>query len=181
MEESTMTDTGIGSLESQEKGSAARKNAGKPTWSSLPLQQVADLMLAMTRTQPAFGLSALTAALGAFQAEGTHYRAFDVLELGTRYLMQATGTNFDGAMCQVIKVWELGEKKYARYNWMKGMPWTETINSAQRHVMHMFNGEQIDKDSGEHHAAHFICNAMMMLHFVQYYPEGNDLPVKWFQ
>lgn len=176
-----MTDTNIGSLESQEKGSAARSNAGKPVWSYMPLCQVAGLMSAIKRPSDTPTLADLTNALGWFQARGDFAEAFRVLELGTRYLMFATGTSFDEAMRQVIRVWELGEQKYARYNWMKGMPWSETLNSAQRHVMHMFNGEQVDKDSGEHHAAHFICNAMMMLHFVEHYPEGNDLPVKWFE
>lgn len=125
-------------------------------------------------------LSDLAYRLGNFQATGKYEEALAVLEDGYRYLMHVTGTNFDEASKQVINVWELGEKKYATYNWMKGMPWTELLNSAQRHVMHMENGYQIDDDSGEHHGAHFICNAMMMVHYTQFYPEGNDLPVKWF-
>jgi hypothetical protein len=63
---------------------------------------------------------------------------------------------------------------------MKGMRWSEVINSAQRHIMALYGGEEIDDDSGEHHGAHLICNAMMLLHFVEFYPEGNDLPIKWF-
>lgn len=176
-----MTDKDIGSIESQEKGSAARKNAGKPVWSYMPLCQVAALMQRLEHPEQPPTLVELTNALGWFQALGTSNKALRVLELGTRYLMYAANINFDQAMQHVIKVWELGEIKYARYNWMKGMPWSEAINSAQRHVMCMFKGEELDPDSGQHHAAHFICNAMMMLHFVDHYSEGNDLPVKWFQ
>lgn len=177
-----MTDTDIGSLESQEKGSAARKNAGKPVWSYMPLNQIAYLMSAIQDADPIKpDLPDLTHALGQFQAHGTFEDAFHVLESGTRYFMLSTGSTFEQAMEHVIKVWKLGEQKYAKFNWMKGMPWSEPINSAQRHVMHMFNGEYIDQDSGEHHAAHFICNAMMMVHYVAHYPEGNDLPVQWFQ
>lgn len=171
----------IGDLESQEKGSAARANAGKPVWMYMPLRQISGLMVRLDDTkecQPT--LAGLTEKLALFQERGTKQAAFDVLEWGTRYLMKATDTDFDGAMCQVIEVWKLGEEKYARYNWMKGMAWSETINSAQRHVMKMYKGEWIDQDSGQHHAAHFICNAMMMVHFVEYYREGNDLPVQWF-
>lgn len=176
-----MTDTDIGSLESQEKGSAARKNAGKPVWSYMPLRQISGLMLRLKEDKAPIDLYQLTDLLGKFQSRGTLLTAFDVLEYGTRYFMQVTNSNFDQAMQHVIKVWEIGERKYAKFNWMKGMPWSEPINSAQRHVMHMFNGEYIDQDSGEHHAAHFICNAMMMVHYVAHYPEGNDLPVQWFQ
>lgn len=174
-------DMAIGNLESQEKGTAARANADKPQWSYMPLQQVVDLMTVLEHSTSPPSLFHLVQALAKFQQYGTKQAAFAVLEWGTRFLMNATASDFNGAMCHVIKVWKLGEEKYARYNWMKGMPWSEPINSAQRHIMHMYNGEQLDQDSGQHHAAHFVCNAMMMVHYVEYYPEGNDLPVKWFE
>ena len=173
----------IGDLKSQEKGSAARANANKPRWALMPLAQVSAMMWKLKdfeEIEPP-SLHELTAALGKWQEDGTYTAALNVLEEGYRYLMHVTGTNFDEASRQVIAVWELGEKKYATYNWMKGMPWTELLNSAQRHVIHMLNGHQLDDDSGEHHAAHFICNAMMMVHYTLYYPEGNDLPVNWFK
>lgn len=172
----------IGDLKSKEKGSAARKNAGKARWCLMPLGQVATVMWALKGSNAAEppSLCDLTAALGSWQASGGYQSALHVLVQGYRYLMHVTGTSFDEASKQVINVWELGEQKYATYNWMKGMPWTELLNSAQRHVMHMENGYQIDDDSNEHHAAHFICNAMMMVHYTKFYPEGNDLPVEWF-
>lgn len=173
----------IGDLESQEKGSAARKNAGKARWCLMPLRQIALMMWKLRdyeEVEPP-SLHDLTLALSVWQEQGTYEIALRVLEEGYRYLMHVTGTNFDEASKQVINVWELGEEKYATYNWMKGMPWTELLNSAQRHVIHMLNGNQLDEDSGEHHAAHFICNAMMMVHYTKHYPEGNDLPIKWFK
>lgn len=175
-----MSEVHIGDLESQEKGSAARKNAGKARWCLMPLKQIAGLMWYLKKDEEPPSLADLTWTLGEFQANGNYDSAFNVLEKGYRYLMHVTGTNFDEASKMVINVWEAGEVKYATYNWMKGMPWTELLNSAQRHVMRMHNGDQVDKDSGEHHAAHFICNAMMMVHYVNYFEEGNDLPVKWF-
>lgn len=176
----------IGDIDSQEKGSAARANKDKPMWSYMPLAQISELIFRVSwdhklvKDTELIDLHHLTGALGKFQAQGTKEAALNVLEVGTRFLMQATDTDFDGAMCQVIKVWQFGERQYARFNWMKGMAWSETINSAQRHVMHMFKKEAFDADSKLHHGAHFICNAMMMVHYAEYYKEGNDLPIQWF-
>ena len=178
-----MTDKDIGDIESQEKGTAARKNAGKPVWSFMPLQQIAMLMKQLEQNPNYAGevdLPELTNQLGWFQARGEFKDAFRVLEYSYRYFMHVAGLNFDEASQAVIRVWEMGEKKYAKFNWMKGMPWSEIINSYQRHVMKMYNGHQVDEDSGEHHAAHLICNAMMLVHYVEHYPEGNDLPTDWF-
>jgi len=172
---------GIGDLNSSEQGSAARNNANKPRWALMPLFQIGHLMDALKSNYDQVRLCDLTFVLGNFQRTGEHSAALDCLELGYRYLMHATNTNFDQASQMVIAVWEAGEKKYAAYNWMKGMPWTEVLNSAQRHVIHMLNGNQIDSETGQHHAAHFICNCMMLVHYTVNYPEGNDLPCKWFK
>lgn len=176
-----MTDTDIGSLESQEKGSARRLNANKPVWSFMPLHQIAGLMIKLLKETEPPSLADLTNKLGWYQAKGDFASAFDVLEVGYRYLMHTQELTFNEACEKVIYVWEFGAKKYAKFNWMKGMPWSELISSAQRHVMAMLDGSSIDPDSGELHAAHFICNAMMLVHYVDHYPEGNDLPVEWFK
>jgi hypothetical protein len=175
-----MTD-GIGDLNSTEQGSAARNNANKPRWALMPLLQIGELMSVIESGYDQVHLYDLTLALGNFQKTGKYSDALVCLELGYYYLMNTTGSNFDQASQKVITVWEAGEKKYAAYNWMKGMPWTEVLNSAQRHVIHMFNGNQIDNETGEHHAAHFICNCMMLVHYIVNYPEGNDLPCNWFK
>jgi hypothetical protein len=123
----------------------------------------------------------LTAALGRFQELGNLETARQLSYLATRYLMYNEMINFDEAMQRVINVWVLGEQKYARFNWMKGMAWSEVVNSAQRHIIAMYNGHSFDAESKEHHAAHLICNAMMLVHYVVHYPDGNDLPIKWFE
>lgn len=171
----------IGSYESDEKGSAARACGGKTAWAFMPLCQIAMTMEALKTSQKEpVQLSELTNSLGWFQARGQYSDALRILVTGFRYLMQELDTDFNGACEAVIRVWEFGAQKYERHNWMKGLPWSQVLESAQRHVMWMHQGQALDDETNEHHGAHFLCNAMMLVHYVDYYPEGNDLPVKWF-
>lgn len=112
----------VGDVNSNEVGSGARDNGGKPDFSLLPL-----------------------------------------------HLMEP-----------VARVWELGAKKYAAWNWAKGMSWSVPIACMIRHIAAYMRGETIDPESGQSHMAHVICNAMMLLHFEEFYTEGDDRPAKWF-
>ena len=71
------------------------------------------------------------------------------------------------------RVWQMGEAKYGRNNWQK--LWAEdTINvvmaSMLRHAFAILEGELLDPESGEHHAAHIRCNAAML---IRYYNEHS--------
>lgn len=177
-----MNNKTIGDLDSAEKGSAARNCVGKTPWNYMPLSQVGMLMHALWNcgSNIKVNVPELTLSLATFQEQGDCSTAQNFLQMSVAYLMYKTDTNLNDALDEVIRVWELGEKKYARFNWMKGMPWSEVINSAQRHIMSLYNGVEIDDESGCHHGAHLICNAMMLVHYTQHYPDGNDLPCKWF-
>jgi hypothetical protein len=72
------------------------------------------------------------------------------------------------------RVWELGEKKYGRDNWKKGMPWTTIIGCLLRHAFAIMKGEDIDKESGELHAAHIKCNAAMLIHYYYNHKDKDD-------
>lgn len=110
---------GIGDVDSQERGSGARYNQGKPDWSLMPLP---------------------------------------LLE-------------------EVVRVWEYGAKKYAAWNWAKGMPWSVPYSCMVRHARAWWwNGERNDPESGYSHLAHIICNVMMLMHFETKYKEGDDRP-----
>jgi hypothetical protein len=61
--------------------------------------------------------------------------------------------------------------KYPEGNWEKGMPWTEVIASAMRHLEAIRLGEDIDAESGLLHAAHLQCNAAML---TEYYFTKQD-------
>jgi Domain of unknown function (DUF5664) len=79
---------------------------------------------------------------------------------------------------EVVKVWEYGARKYAAWNWAKGMPWHVPYACAMRHLLaYWWKGERNDPESGYHHLAHAICNIMMLLHFEVHYPQGDDRPM----
>ena len=72
---------------------------------------------------------------------------------------------------ECAKVWTESLGKYPENNWEKGMPWTEVIASAMRHLEAIRMGEDIDKESGLLHAAHLQCNAAML---TEYYFTKQD-------
>jgi hypothetical protein len=78
------------------------------------------------------------------------------------------------AMRAEAKVWEMGERKYGKKNWSKGMKWTIPIDCMFRHLLAISEGEDIDPESGELHAAHIRTNAAMLIEFFTTYPEGDD-------
>jgi hypothetical protein len=47
-----------------------------------------------------------------------------------------------------------GEKKYGRYNYLKGMNWDRMIDAALRHITAFNDGEDYAEDSGKHHIHH---------------------------
>jgi len=171
----------VGDIDSQQKGSGARANGGKPKWQLMPLNQVAWLMRQTypSRQQP-FDPTNLMMSLGWFQRTGTWDCAYGLLLESVNYLKQEMDCDLVTALEFVIEVWVHGEEKYAAFNWMKGMPWSEVIASTSRHIMWMERGQEFDKESGYHHGAHVVCNAMMLCHYVDNYLDGNDLPTKWF-
>ena len=75
---------------------------------------------------------------------------------------------------ECAKVWTESLGKYPAGNWEKGMPWTEVIASAMRHLEAIRLGEDIDQESGCLHAAHLMCNAAMLTEFHYTHPEFDD-------
>jgi hypothetical protein len=72
---------------------------------------------------------------------------------------------------EYAKVLTKGLEKYPPNNWEKGMPWSEVIASAMRHLEAIRLGEDIDQESGLLHAAHLQCNAAML---TEYYYTKKD-------
>jgi hypothetical protein len=175
-----------GDLESQELGSGARADSGKPQWGLMPLRQVCFLMNRDTVMRDygdensKVSLEALVSYLSDFQEMGDHRDALELLKWTMAYLVQ----EFNDprlAFEEVIGVWEYGHRKYAAFNWMKGISWNATIGCYMRHIWDLYDGEVTDQESGQHHGAHLVCNAMMLAHYVDHFKQGNDLPTRWFQ
>ena len=67
----------------------------------------------------------------------------------------------------MVKVLEFGAKKYEPNNWKKKMDRTKLLESAQRHLAALIDGEDVDPETGESHIGHLMCNAMFFsYHFV---------------
>lgn len=68
------------------------------------------------------------------------------------------------AMIAVAQVFKLGARKYGPYNWrsnkVRAMVY---VGAALRHVLSYLDGEHIDPESGESHAAHAMaCLAIVL-------------------
>ena len=74
----------------------------------------------------------------------------------------------------LVKVLEMGAKKYDKHNWKKGMPITQVSESLMRHLFAFLNGEDTDSESGLSHISHVMCNAMFIEYIMREKPEFDD-------
>lgn len=63
------------------------------------------------------------------------------------------------------KVLMKGAEKYARDNWRKGLSYTETYDSCQRHLQKWLEGQDFDDETGEPHLAHALTNLAFLIEF----------------
>jgi hypothetical protein len=74
----------------------------------------------------------------------------------------------------LVKVLEMGAKKYSRGNWKKGMPVSQVSESLLRHMFAFLNGEDQDEESKLEHIHHVMCNAMFIAYIMREKPEFDD-------
>jgi len=150
----------VGDVTSTARGSGARANGDKPPLDLIPV--------AVWRTNWRYRMKNNAAvmdimyALEAFQA-GDENALSTFLE----------GVDLTGS----VNVFEYGARKYAAWNWAKGMPWSVPLGCALRHIDADLSGELYDAESGETHMAHAISNVVMLDYFLNTYPEGDDRPI----
>jgi hypothetical protein len=67
------------------------------------------------------------------------------------------------AIEQIAKALMYGERKYHRYNYLKGFNSNRLIAATLRHVLAWQNGEDLDPESGLSHLAHALAGLSMLL------------------
>lgn len=64
---------------------------------------------------------------------------------------------------QVVKVLELGVKKYSKDNWKKCDNPERYKDALMRHVVAYVKGDKVDNESGLSHLAHAVCNCLFLM------------------
>lgn len=80
------------------------------------------------------------------------------------------------ALEDCARVFDYGRKKYAAWNWAKGMQWMVVFACLLRHLYAWARGEDNDPESGLPHLGHAMCNLVMLATFARTYREGDDRP-----
>jgi hypothetical protein len=152
----------VGDLESNEKGTGARFNDGKPPMELIPLALLAQHFGETQRP--------VIRALVDFTKHREPYH------LVCAYLSTSEIVGVEIDLLEIeARVFGYGAKKYAAWNWAKGMPWSVPVACIIRHLMAIERGEENDPESGLPHVGHIACNLRMLMHYVDHYPEGDDL------
>jgi len=72
------------------------------------------------------------------------------------------------SLVPMIRVLEYGALKYAPSNWQKPMKRDEVLDSMQRHLAALIDGNELDDESGLTHIGHIMANALFYsYHFVE--------------
>lgn len=157
----------IGDVNSTARGSGARYNDGKVPLELLPL---AVLSTAYTRAVPnrneaqAQALCA-TLFLAEWQQTGDTSVLYEAIE--------ALGSPWH----ECARVFDYGRRKYAEWNWAKGMKWSVPFGCTARHLEAIIlKGETHDAESGLLHVGHATCNLVMLITFAKTFPDGDDRP-----
>ena len=65
----------------------------------------------------------------------------------------------------LVDIFDFGTTEYAPRNWEKGLSYSETFDSLQRHLLSWYSGEDYDPKSRRLHLAHVTWNALALLTF----------------
>lgn len=81
-------------------------------------------------------------------------------------------------MLAVGEILEYGARKYAKYNWTKGIDYSRIYGSLVRHMLRWYAGEDIDPESGKPHLWHAACNLAFLISYTarEGYEDFDDRP-----
>jgi hypothetical protein len=156
---------GIGDVNGTTKGSGARYNSNKPQFDLIPVRTFIRMYEHRFDDLGEDGghLYCALTMLANFQ-EGNDDAVALAMQAGSPWAKDA------------VRVLEFGAKKYAEWNWAKGMSWQAIIGCALRHATAALQYERLDAESGQTHLGHFLCNLVFLDHYVRVYKEGDDRP-----
>lgn len=156
----------VGDLNSDAKGSGARKNAGKLEMDLVPV----EFWYERWKQHPKWTTD-LDIMLG----------AVDTWQVGmTENLYEWLTSNCANEyMVDAVKVLTFGKAKYKAWNWAKGMPWSVCLGCILRHTQKILDGEELDPESGISHWGHIVCNIIFLVYYADNYPEGDDRPPRY--
>ncbi|NLZ73775.1 MAG: hypothetical protein GX905_08185 [Bacteroidales bacterium] len=80
----------------------------------------------------------------------------------------------DYALNELAKVFTFGAEKYSDDNWRKGLPFSNCLDSLERHIKKFRIGQDIDEESGLHHLAHAMANCAFLMEYTITHPEKDD-------
>lgn len=72
------------------------------------------------------------------------------------------------------KAFLYGEGKYGKHNWRDGLPYTQFIGCAKRHLGKFNKGIDLDDESNIHHVTLAAINLVMLIWMVQNRPDLDD-------
>lgn len=67
-----------------------------------------------------------------------------------------------------------GAKKYARGNYLRGLPHTQIVDSLLRHLTSYMSGEDVDPESKLRHVDHVLANAFFLSELTARHPQLDD-------
>jgi hypothetical protein len=77
---------------------------------------------------------------------------------------------------RIAQVFTYGAKKYASWNYTKGLEYSRLYGALQRHMTAWYEGEERDPETGFSHLDHAGCCIMMLIEMQQYKPAMDDRP-----
>ena len=90
-----------------------------------------------------------------------------VKQLGDRFNEGKIRPSLLPVVCyeHILQILEMGAKKYGEKNWQKGLKYSTCLDSLERHLLAVKNGEDTDTESKKLHAGHIAVNALFLLYF----------------
>lgn len=71
------------------------------------------------------------------------------------------------ALLKLAEVSGFGARKYAAHNYLKGYPWSLSLDALHRHLWLFQSGQDLDDESGLPHMAHAAWHALALVSFLE--------------